>query len=662
MMTIRNMQMSGVVLAIALVTVSLGWSQTQPTFQAGDVFAGIGNGQINWYRLNGDGYTLIKPLIVGIGGTNTFDTGMGFDAAGNLYATDFSTGDISKFDTKGNFVSFFAAGFGAPESLVFDNTGNVYVGDAAAFGGDPLVGHIAKLDPSGNLLTTFTAAREDRGTDWIDLAADQKTIFYTSEGTTIKRFDTIANTQLLDLATGLPGSHAYALRILPNGNVLIADTAAVLQLNTSGGVIQTYSPCDGACGGIFSLNLDPDGVHFWTGDFATGNIWRFNIAGGSPDFEIVTGVLPPPSGSTLTPGLFGVVVFGEPTQSHQSISLHFPPGPSTQTATFGNPGDAAAHSMALTIPNVLNPNGIDVVLTATYEPTDLSTLSHGVGIADGECELSQLGGVLANVDETKDFDCRLAKGGFVYKTLNNGNLIVPHISPYHNNMGVWYRATTNAVAGIDYIGPVYDKIAWNTNPVLVGAPTNPDYSPGWNNQNARLYDRHGSDPDIAFKFDITDFFDPNCNVVCASGGIDPTGGGHQITLNDWVFADAPNPQPGAADAVETLVPVPGTSPFTYLKAFPMLVAFELETAGTENHDATAVTKPHSVNVATVNSSGLAIPVQFPRGFPTTFTYSKLLKVYYIFLSPAPYIPGTVYTLQIGSDLFPQPVNLKFVVK
>ena len=56
-------------------------------------------------------------------------------------------------------------------------------------------------------------------------------------------------------------------------------------------------------------------------------------------------------------------------------------------------------------------------------------------------------------------------------------------------------------------------------------------------------------------------------------------------------------------------------------------------------------------------------MQYPAGFPTTFTYNPFFKAYYIFLSPAPYkTDGTVYTLQIDSDLFPQPVNVKFVVK
>jgi hypothetical protein len=50
-------------------------------FQTGDVLAGIGAGKIKHFRSDG---MLLDTLDTG---GNTFDTGMAFDAAGNLYAT-----------------------------------------------------------------------------------------------------------------------------------------------------------------------------------------------------------------------------------------------------------------------------------------------------------------------------------------------------------------------------------------------------------------------------------------------------------------------------------------------------------------------------------------------------------------------------------------------
>lgn len=635
------------VIAIVLVTASAGLGQDH--FQTGDVFAGIGGGQIQWYR-NG---TLLHTLSTT---TNSFDTGMAFDAAGNLYSTNFfNPGSVSKFDTSGNLLpGTFGSGYNFdPESILFDSAGNAYVGQADG------THQVLKFSSTGSSAGTFSPTIENRGTDWIDLAADQKTLFYTSEGHLVKRFDvSVDGGQLSDFATGLPGAAAFALRILPNGNVLVADSSAVLQLNTSGSIIHTYSPCDGPCGGLFSLNLDPDGLHFWVGDSSTGIIYKIRIAdaGAVIDQTISTGSL----------ALFGVVVFGEITSSNTS-NLVFSPSatPETQIATIGNPTDPAAQSLALTLASVTNP--INVSVTFFYEPTDVSTKSHGVGIADGICE--------NGATEATDFDCRFTvpPPDFTYPAplLPAGDKLVPHIIPSHNDLGVWVRVIATlvsngmpAVAGTDYNrngGDVEWAYAWNTNPQLFSPTPNPDYSPGWNNLNPQMYDRPGSNPDIAFIFNITTFSKFNCNPTCV-GTADPVTGGKTPTLNDIVVAAPPNPPTGSPDTVELLVPVPGSSPFQYLKSLPMLVSFELENESSEKSDPTALTPPHSVSVATLDPNGNPIPVQHPARFPTTFTYSSFFKTYYIFLSPAPYTVGTVYTLQIDSDLLPQPVNRKFVVK
>ena len=663
-----------VVCCLAGVGGQVAKAQSPPKFQTGDVFAGIGNGQIQWYRPTPTGnggvaYTLLTTLTVPaadiLPATFTFDTGMAFDAAGNLYSTDFSfPGSVSKFDTSGNPLGRFGSGYNSdPESIRFDSTGNVYVGQADGSH------QVLKFDSLGNPLAAFSPATEDRGTDWIELAPDQKTIFYTSEGTSIKRFDTTGEgAQLPDFATGLPGGAAFALRILPNGNVLVANSDRALQLDTQGNIIHTYQPPGGVTS-LFSLNLDPDGKHFWVGDIFTATIWQIRIAdaGTVVDQTISTGA---------AFGLAGVVVFGE-INSTNSTNLPFSPSPTPQTqigtiAANGDPTDPAAQSLALTLASVINP--INVTVTFFYEPTDLSTGTSGTGTADGVCE--------SGATPATDFDCRLL--AFTYQTFPNGDRLVPHIIPSHNNLGVWVRVIATrvsdgqpAVAGVDYTGPVGWYYAWNSNPSLVGSPSptitsaiftgapNPEYSPGWNNQNPQMYDRPGENVDIAFVKNITTYSKFNCNPTCV-GTADPGLGGRTPTLNDIVPGAPPNPPAGTADAVELLVPVPGSSPFTYLNGLPMLVTFELEKAGTEITDPTALTTPHSVNVATLDSNGNAIPIQFPKGAPTTFTFNKFFKVYSIFLSPAPYklsdgTPNTVYTLQINSDLFPQPVNATFRV-
>lgn len=668
-------------MVLVLAGLCAGQSEIGPPLvvQTGDVFAAIGSrsseGQVQWWR-NG---TLLTTLHTGQ--ANTFAAGMAFDAAGNLYVTVFNAANVIKFDRNGNRLGTFGGGYSVdgfsndPESILFDSGGNAYVGQADG------THQVRMFDSSGNFLSAFSPAREDRGTDWIDLAADQKTLYYTSEGTHVKRFDLSTGTQLPDWPsqpvagivcpmeeiTCLPGPNAYALRILNDGGVLVADTDQVVRLNSSGVVVQTYLvPSESPT--LFAMSLDPDGTSFWTGDLNAGTVWKIDIASGTILTSISTGI-------TTGQSLGGVLVFGEPTQTKQTVSLHLGFGATSSATAFfltnNSPTDPASHAMSVTT-NVTNQNGIDVLITANYVPTEFSAGMTGPNINDGICERGQ------SPANDADLDCRLAAGGFVYQTLPNGDQVVPHCSPYHNNMCVWYRVTTTAVAavdgGTDYIGPVYEKMGWNTNLNLAGPPPNPrnqEYAPGWNNQNARLYDRHGDDPN-PFKFDVTDYYSVTCDLTCAFFPApfpellpgDQSGGGHTTRFNDFVWADAPNPPTGKADEVETLVPLPGISPFPYVSTAPMLVAFELERVGTEIPDPTALTKPHSVNVATLDNTGVPIPVQFPLNFPQTFTFNPFLRVYYIFLSPAPYklsdgTLNTVYTLQIGSDLFAQPVTKKF---
>jgi len=139
-------------------------------------------------------------------------------------------------------------------------------------------------------------------------------VIYDGEGTKI--LSAILNpdgttTQLADFtsaATEASGKlvHLFAMRTIPSGtfagDVLVSNSVNALLLDASGNIIQTYTlPGDG--GGDFSLNLDPNGTDFWTGDFATDTIWEVNIATCAIDEQWNTG-----SG----PGtLYGISVFGE---------------------------------------------------------------------------------------------------------------------------------------------------------------------------------------------------------------------------------------------------------------------------------------------------------------------------------------------------------------
>lgn len=279
--------------SVAMLAMAFSSAAVGAQFVIGDVFASIGTGQVLQY---GSAGSLKDTLSTGVGGLTT---GSAFDSAGNFYVTNFDGGSITKFTGPGDphTPGVFASGISsAPESIVFDLAGNMYVGAADG------TRDIRKFDSAGNLLATYDVATTARGSDWIDLAVDQKTMFYTSEGDEVKRFDVSTNTQLADFATGLPGSNAFALRLLGDGTLLVADRQVIVRLNSSGGIIQTYDTPGND--NWFALNLDPDAKSFWSGDFGTGELVKFNIATGAADLSIATG----------SNSLFGVSVFGEITQ------------------------------------------------------------------------------------------------------------------------------------------------------------------------------------------------------------------------------------------------------------------------------------------------------------------------------------------------------------
>jgi hypothetical protein len=178
---------------------------------------------------------------------------------------------------------------------VFDGNWNAYVGN--------LGGGFRKYDALGNFIGTVGGGTR---IDFADLESDQTTMLYTQEGNRIGRWDVGTNTAMTDFATGL-GGQAFALRIRTNGEVLLANGANVLRLNSSGTVIQTYDVA--GQNSWFALNLDPDGTTFWSADFSTANVYRIDIATGTVISSFNTGT----GNSTV----FGLAVAGEITVATQ---------------------------------------------------------------------------------------------------------------------------------------------------------------------------------------------------------------------------------------------------------------------------------------------------------------------------------------------------------
>jgi hypothetical protein len=260
-------------------------------YNYGDVFAAVNNGKVWRYDNNGN---FIEELDTGCGG---FTTGMAFDSGGNLYVTCFTASQVVKFDNTGVNQGTFGSGYIIPESIVFDGAGDVYVGN--------LNNGIRKYDSSGTFIGTVINTR----VDWFDLTADQSTFYYGQEGSNIP---TVSNA-----IPGIPGpdfvagglSQAFAMRILSDGGLLVADNVDIKRFNAAGVQIDTY---DAGINGWFALNLDPDGTSFWSGSFQNDTFYRFDIASGALLDTVNTGL-----GNS---NLYGLVVYGEQTAATGSIS------------------------------------------------------------------------------------------------------------------------------------------------------------------------------------------------------------------------------------------------------------------------------------------------------------------------------------------------------
>ena len=246
-------------------------------FQAGDVFVAT--------------HTSMKQYSASLTLKDTYtpDTGtwfgMDFSPAGDLFACHFSadpppysTGPtVNRLSrqtgsTLGTFGSYLGQG---PESIVFDKAGHAYVGSTYL---ESL--EVRKFDSLGMLLDIFSPLPGESGEIHIDLAADQKTLFYTAGGApTVFRLDVSTNTQLASFATVAADSHLSELRILPDGGVLVADKEKILRLGSAGNVIQAYDVPGES--NWFSLTLDVDGTSFWSGGNTGLTAYKLDIASGA---------------------------------------------------------------------------------------------------------------------------------------------------------------------------------------------------------------------------------------------------------------------------------------------------------------------------------------------------------------------------------------------
>lgn len=247
------------------------------TFGPGDVFVSLETGPVQWWGADG---LPRRTLPATVGGTGE---GLAFDAAGNLYVTRWcidaqcSAGNtVEKYNTLGLPLGAVGGTFDCQPHAIFFHAGSAYVGQAACR--QTIVK--TALGPTFAPTDEFTVAVENYGVFWMDLGPDNCTIFYTSVGPNVKRFDMCTRTQLPDLnAEPLPDGQTHDVRGLPDGGAIVSSGQVIVRLSASGAVVRTYEvPGEGALWA--GLDLVGDGT-FWAGNYFSSNVHRFDLATGT---------------------------------------------------------------------------------------------------------------------------------------------------------------------------------------------------------------------------------------------------------------------------------------------------------------------------------------------------------------------------------------------
>jgi hypothetical protein len=246
------------------------------TFTPGDVMVSLEPGPVLWHGPDGLLRRILAPTVTGTG------EGMAFDAGGNLYVTRWCTdascqtgNTVEKFNTLGLSLGGVGGAFNCqPHAIAFNVAGSAYIGQAGC------AQTLVKTAFGSSWQAEYTVAVENYGVFWLDLGVDDCTIFYTSFGPNVKRFDACTGTQLPNLNTApLPGGMTQDVRALPDGGVLVSSGQVIVRLDRSGAVVTTYEvPGEGALwAGIDTVG---DGT-FWAGNYFSSNVHKFNLATGA---------------------------------------------------------------------------------------------------------------------------------------------------------------------------------------------------------------------------------------------------------------------------------------------------------------------------------------------------------------------------------------------
>jgi WD40 repeat protein len=277
-----------VILALLFLMVVLQPAAFAGDFVTGDVLVALTDGSIQVRTANG---TLKSTLV---GPIQAPAKGMTFDPEGNLlvtywYSQGWTSGNtVLKFRPDGSYAGTYGSSYNCnPTGIVTGKgkNGFVYVGQADC-GGD-----IMKIDVQGNVVDVFDVAIENYGARWIDLAPDGCTIYYTSAGKNVYRYDVCGGTQLPNFnAAPLTETDAdgLGLRVMPDGGMIVSATYDIRRLDASGNQVALYDAAGD--NGFAAVSLDPDGTSFWSSSYQTSSVYKFDIATGQILMSFNSGV------------------------------------------------------------------------------------------------------------------------------------------------------------------------------------------------------------------------------------------------------------------------------------------------------------------------------------------------------------------------------------
>jgi uncharacterized repeat protein (TIGR01451 family) len=336
-------------------TVAAVFSGPQVPFAKGQVFLDLGS---MIFVLDPTTGKTVQVL------SNTLGTGQGmtFDSVGNLYVA-LQSGYLGVFTNQAAGPTAFGhypTADNLAYSLVIDPSGNPIVSELFVIGDQQptVLQYPSGAGPTGPPSATFYPAYDTSNVPafWVELLDTSDTIAYTLGGNTVKVFDLGEQLQHPDIVPNrvLTTPTLYALRELPDTSLLVANGNQIVRMSQTGTVLNTYAV--GTSPLFQNLNLDPDGVSFWTNDELSGTVFRINIATGAvmngTGFTTNLGFGP----TVVTPGIGGIAVFGQPQSGGADVSVAMSAAPSpvtqganlTYTITVTNNGPLTANAVTMT--------------------------------------------------------------------------------------------------------------------------------------------------------------------------------------------------------------------------------------------------------------------------------------------------------------------------